>query len=108
MNASHPIGDSGAPCPHAPHSGVIGSVFPYAVNICICLLLSYICHRLIPSSGNPSLLSDISFANFSVESYAFEKSMSTIVKFLVFCCACSIIIFFIISGCIVDFPVKNA
>ena len=32
MNASHPIGDSGAPCPHAPHSGVIGSVFRCLVS----------------------------------------------------------------------------
>ena len=33
MNASHPIGDSTAPCPHAPHSGINSSVSPYAVGI---------------------------------------------------------------------------
>ena len=108
INASQPYGDSSAPCPQQPHSGVTPFVNPCAVSTLMFLVLSYILHNSSPSSGNAILLNENSFAKCSVLSYALLKSTSIIHRSFFQYFASSNIIFFIISGSVVDRPCRNA
>ena len=108
INANHPYGDSSAPCPQHPHSGVTPSDRPYAVLTRMFLVQSYFLHSAIPASGNASLRRDISFAKCSVLSYAFEKSTSSMHMSFSQYLASSSIIFFIINGSVTDLPARKA